>query len=77
MTPFERELALALASVSFLPGSRDKRFAREMAERAQAAPDRPLSEKQAATLRRLAGKYRRQIPRHLLAAAALDEGAAP
>lgn len=70
MSPFERDLALAFDAVSFLPGSRDKRFARQMAMQARTAPDRPLTEKQAAFLRQLARKYRRQIPRALLAAAA-------
>lgn len=77
MTPFERDLARALGGVSFLPGSKDKRFAAEVNARAKTTPDRPLSEKQAATLRRLARKYRRQIPRHLLAAAAAQDAGAP
>ncbi|MCB1537246.1 MAG: hypothetical protein KDJ44_21690 [Rhodoblastus sp.] len=65
MSPFERDLALALEGVSFLPGSKDKRFARDMAARAKTEPDRALTESQAANLRRLGRKYRRQIPRRL------------
>ena len=75
MTPFEKDLALALDHVSFLPGSRDKRFARLMIDHAQTTPTLALSEKQASALRRLGRKYRRQLPRDLRDGGANDSWA--
>jgi hypothetical protein len=72
MTPAERQIALALARCTFLPGSWQKRFARDMAAMATHAPDHPLSERQTAWLIRLAHTYRRQLPTSVIAAA-LDE----
>jgi hypothetical protein len=62
VTKFEVNLALALARCRFLPGSWDKSFVRGMVHRARTAPDEPLTEHQAELMRRLAYKYRRQIP---------------
>ena len=75
MTSAERQIALALAGCTFLPGSWQKRFARDMAATATHAPDHPLSERQTAWLIRLAHIYRRQLPTVVLAAA-LDEAVA-
>lgn len=51
----------ALARVTYLPGSADKRFARDMAARKAINPDYEMSERQRAYLRRLVHRYRRQI----------------
>lgn len=60
MTSDERVLVYALSDCSFTPGSFDKRFARDL--RARAGEDQPqISEKQAALLRQLIHRYRRQI----------------
>ena len=60
----ERELAVivALARCSFLPGSRHKRFARNMASAAEHAREIGITEKQARYLTILAWRYRRQMP---------------
>ena len=58
MTEDERKLALLLAAKSFTPGTADKRFARDIAQ--QAALEK-ITDKQAAWLRRLVHKYRRQF----------------
>ncbi len=57
-----KERADALARCSFLPGSWDKRFARDMAARTEFSP------RQAANIARLAWKYRRQMPAALVPA---------
>ena len=67
MTPDERTMAFALSRCSFVPGIGTKRFARDMASRAQAEEsgrieNRPLSEKQGKYLREAVWRYRRQIP---------------
>lgn len=64
MTAQETALAIALGACRFVPGSWEKRFARDMAARARARPEDPLMPKQARWLRRLHHKYRRQIPSH-------------
>ena len=54
-----RKMLAALRFCSFLPGSFDKRFIRELAEYVQnVAPE--ITEKQEACLRKMACKYRRQ-----------------
>lgn len=63
----ERELCLALARCTMLPGSQHKRFARDLARAAKSDPERELSERQRQHLLRLAWRYRRQMPAHLLA----------
>lgn len=68
MTDEQRKIAAALWRCTFLPGSHDKRFARDMAARAAMASPPDLTEKQAAHLARLAYKYRRQMPAHLVPA---------
>lgn len=65
MTPRQRAIAEALGRCTFLPGSAHKRFAHNMAFHAEHMPDKPLTEKQAAHLVRLAWRYRRQMPADL------------
>lgn len=69
MTRHEREVARALSECSFLPGTWEKKFASDMGERADKAPGKPISGRQALCLERLAWKFRRQMPRHLVPAA--------
>jgi hypothetical protein len=57
-----RQQARRLARCSFLPGSWDKRFARDLAARAE-DPEATITEKQAAALARLTQRYRRQLGR--------------
>lgn len=66
MTDAERMIARAIAQVVYCPGIGTKRFAREMAERAQHAPLVPLTPKQRAYLVSVAVRYRRQIPRDIV-----------
>lgn len=68
MTRHEREVARALGRCSFLPGSWEKRFAQDMADRADAAAAErtAISGRQALCLERLAWKFRNQMPRHLV-----------
>lgn len=56
---YERIAIEALARCSFLPGSWDKRFARDMAATAE---DYRLTAKQRQCLWKMAWKYRRQMP---------------
>lgn len=67
MTEHERKLARAFASVSFLPGTGQKRFARSMT--AIEAGDALITEKQAAYMRTIAWRFRRQLPPALRPAA--------
>lgn len=60
MTPGEVRLALALGRARFTPGTFDKRFCREVAAEAREAMPN-VTERQAALLRRLVTRYRRQI----------------
>lgn len=62
MTPDQAAVAEALSRCTFLRGSHDKRFARDLA----AYIYLDLTERQAAHLNRLAWKYRRQMPAHLV-----------
>ena len=65
-SPGGKRLARALHGCSMLPGSWDKRFARNMAEIADADDREPgkygITQAQKDQLIRLAHKYRRQIP---------------
>jgi len=54
-------IAKALARCTFVPGCWDKRFARAMAALADHNPDWEFTERQRASLIRLAHKYRRQV----------------
>ncbi|WP_337846795.1 hypothetical protein [Sphingomonas sp.] len=58
------ERVRALAGLSYLPGSWDKRFVRDV--NAIVAAGQPLSPKQRENVDRLARKYRRQMPARLV-----------
>ena len=66
MSDDEAAIAKALEICTFLPASWDKRFARDMAFAAKNSPERVLTEKQRASLLRLAIKYRRQLPTEIV-----------
>lgn len=67
MTPHEIELALALRhNVGMLPGSSQKRFARDIAHIAATEPARDITLRQRHYMELLAWKYRRQLPHHLV-----------
>ncbi len=61
MTDAEKIMARALAGCSFVPGTATKRFARDMAFRAEHSADQPLTPKQADYLRTAVIRFRRQI----------------
>lgn len=77
MTPEQISMARALALCSFVPGIGTKRFARDMASKANTFPESGLTEKQAKYLAEAVVRYRRQIPAEVvkLAQQALAEGA--
>lgn len=62
MTSDEIKIALAFNSVTFLPGSFDKRLANSMSGIAQYSPDKNITERQSEWMYRLLYKYRKQIP---------------
>jgi hypothetical protein len=62
MTELQINKALALLKCTFLPGSFQKRFAKDMGAMARNNPQAELTEKQAAYLDLLFHQYRRQIP---------------
>jgi hypothetical protein len=62
MTPFEIRLATALANCSFLPGSSQKRFCRNMGDIAKLSPGKELSLRQRHYMELMAWRYRRQLP---------------
>lgn len=72
MTPAMIGIARHLGRCTFLPGSWDKRFARDIAALAEHSPDKDLTDRQAAHLLRLTHKYRRQMPTQIVMDA-LDE----
>ena len=61
MTPLQLKRALALKAVTFLPGSKQKRFAKSMIFRAESEPERTITEKQDAYLADVCNRFRRQI----------------
>ena len=61
MTPNQIEMILKLRKCTFLPGSFQKRFVRNMFNRAALNPNPPLTERQARYLAELFHKYRKQI----------------
>lgn len=61
MTEAEKSLAFALAGCVFVPGTGTKRFAKDMAARAQLQNPQPLTEKQREYLRTAVIRFRRQI----------------
>lgn len=66
MTEDQVKLATALGRVTYLPGTNEKRFARNMASIAEYRPDIEITEKQAAYMTSLAWKFRRQMPADLV-----------
>lgn len=69
MTDAEKILARAIGLVTFCPGIGTKRFARDMAWRAEHNPLAPITKPQRAYLIAVAIKFRRQIPRDIVALA--------
>lgn len=61
MTEDEKRMALALAGCTFCPGIGTKRFARQMAARAELNDSPGLTEKQREYLRSAVIRFRRQI----------------
>jgi hypothetical protein len=61
MTQFEIELATALANCSFLLGSSQKRFCRNMGDLAKYSPEKELSLRQRHYMEIMAWRYRRQL----------------
>ena len=67
VTPHEIELALALRhNVGYLPGSSQKRFARDIAHIAATDPTREITLRQRHYMELMAWRYRRQLPSHLI-----------
>ncbi len=62
MTKDEIIIALNLDQCTFLPGSFEKRFARDLCIQAKTNPEKELSEKQREYLFLMLKRYRRQIP---------------
>ena len=61
MTEYEIRLAKALANCSFLPGSSQKRFCRNMGDIARLSPEKELSLRQRHYMELMAWRYRRQL----------------
>lgn len=74
MTDAGRAIARALARVTFAPGIGAKRFARDMAALAEHKPEHELTPRQRKYLLEVAVKFRRQIPRDLVALARAELG---
>jgi hypothetical protein len=64
MTDSERILASELVACRFVPGSFEKRFARDLASIARELPEKAITVKQTRWLRILHHRFRRQIPNH-------------
>ena len=73
MSPREIEVAKALGACTFLPGSWNKRFAKDIKWLAEHTPEKELTPRQSANLVRLAWRYRRQMPAHLAYPATEEE----
>lgn len=69
MTPEQRQMARSLALCGLFPGSNVKRFARDMASMAIAAPETELTPAQHRYLCDMVERYRRQIPPAVVATA--------
>lgn len=68
MTEYEIRLATTLGNCSFLPGSSQKRFCRNMAETARLSPEHEISLRQRHYMEIMAWRYRRQLPSDLIPA---------
>jgi hypothetical protein len=69
MTDDEKRMAIALTGCTFVPGIATKRFARQVAYRAEQGTGDPLTEKQAKYLRDAVIRFRRQIDPAIVALA--------
>lgn len=69
MTPEQQTMAKALNQCALWPGTNTKRFARDMAHLAEHDPNREITPKQAEFLRTAVIRFRRQIPREVVALA--------
>ncbi len=74
MTNDQKTMARSLVQVAMVPGIPTKRFARDMALRAEQAEPKPLTAAQAEYLRTAVIRYRKNIP---AAVVALAEALAP
>lgn len=68
MTDEQIEIGKALGHVTYVPGTSQKRFGRNMAFLAEHSPEREISEAQDRYMRILAYRFRRQMPDHLIPA---------
>lgn len=68
MSPAQADIAKALGRCTFMPGTSQKRFAKDIAYVAEYAPETVLTEKQDRYLRVLAWTMRRQMPASLVPA---------
>ena len=62
MTEGQREIALALGNVRYLPATWDKRYGHAMHGIATSEPNKELTSSQVEWLYRLLYKYRKQLP---------------
>lgn len=62
MTDIEKSIAINLNKCRYMPGSFEKRFARDMAFVAENNPTIDLTEKQREQLYRQLKRYRKQLP---------------
>lgn len=69
MTPEQISMARALARCNFVPGLPVKRFAHDMADKANQTPDQPLTQRQSQYLAEMVVRFRVQIPDKVVALA--------
>lgn len=69
MTEDQKTMALHLGVCTFVPGSYDKRFAKNMWFLATENADQAITDRQHSCLCRLTYRYRRQIPKDVVAIA--------
>lgn len=77
MTPYEITIALALRGVVFPPATNVTRFAESMIYLAQHRPAAELSPKQSLFLKKVAWKFRRQLPEAVVRLGLKTETTAP
>jgi hypothetical protein len=66
MTEDQKAMAIHLGVCMFVPGSYDKRFAKNMWFLAAENPDQAITERQHNCLCKMTHRYRRQIPRDVV-----------
>lgn len=69
VTDAEKKMAVALAGCTFVPGTATKRFAKDMAFRAEHGDEKPLTPKQTEYLQTAVIRFRRQIAPDVVALA--------